>query len=320
MVHAAVVKKWGTSPEYADIDLVEPTESQVHIKVLAAGLHTLVRSRAKGTHFSVANKPPPHVLGADGVGSIIPSGELVYFNCLTAPSGSFAEEIVVEKRDTFRLPTGTDPDTIAVLANPAMSSWMALTARAGIDPSQHASFSVAIVGATGVSGRVAVQIAKAMGANRIVAIGKPGPKLQRTIELGATSTIALSQSASEVDLADAADVDVVLDYLWGDVASIVLPGIIAKRANKSQRLSWVEIGSLAGDENSVSASLLRSANLAVLGCGPGSWSFQELNAQLPAMLDAIVANQLSADFAVKALANVEDWWEGAEGPRRLIKP
>jgi NADPH:quinone reductase-like Zn-dependent oxidoreductase len=317
MVQAAVVNAWGEAPKYQIIDLPQPTETQVRIKVLAAGLPNLVRSRAAGQHFTTAGTSPPHVPGTDGVGTISPSGELVYFNALGAPTGSFAEEINVEKNNVFKLPKGADPDAIALLANGVMSSWMALTTRAEIEPGESRPFDVAILGATGVSGQAAVQIAKAMGAGKIVAIGKLGAKLEKTTELGATALIGLSENT---DFTEAADVDIVLDYLWGDVAKAVLPGIVAKRKNKSQRLTWVEIGALGGDGVQIAGSLLRSANVALLGCGPGSWTFPELHTQMPAMLVCMVDNKLEGEHMVVELAEVEQWWNETTGPRKLVKP
>lgn len=317
-MHAAVVNVWGEPPKYSDFSLPDPTSTQVRVKVLAAGVHTLVRSRAAAKHFTTAGTNPPHIPGTDGVGTIISTGELVYFNCLTAPTGSFADEINVEKKDVFKLDGGADPDTIAILVNPAMSSWMALTARAGIKPGD--KFTVAIVGATGVSGQAAVQITKAMGATSIVSIGKPGAKLEKTTQLGATATVPLAEKLEETDFSAAADVDIVLDYLWGDITKAAFPGIIGKRKNKSQRLTWVEIGSLVGENTPVAASLLRMSNVALMGCAPGSWTFAELNEQLPHMLKAITEYGLKADFAVKQLKDVESWWGETGGPRPLVKP
>ncbi|KAG9700650.1 hypothetical protein KCU95_g597, partial [Aureobasidium melanogenum] len=320
MVQVAVVHKWGISPKYSTIDLPEPTENQVRIQVLAAGLHNLVRSRAAGKHFSVVNTSPPHIPGTDGVGALVPSGHLVYFNCLDAPTGSFADEINIDKQDVFKLPKGADPNMIAVLGNPVMSSWMALSARAGLFPNQELEFSVAIVGATGVSGQAAIQIAKAMGAKKVFAIGKPGSKLERTKELGATASIPLSHVLEDTDFTEAANVDIVLDYLWGDVMQAALSGIFAKRKEKTQRLTWVQIGALAGNNISVSAVLLRMANIVMLGCGPGSWTHSELYAQIPAMLQTIVENKMTTDFAVRNLADVGSWWTETDGPRVLVKP
>lgn len=244
----------------------------------------------------------------------------MYFNCLTAPTGSFAEEINVEKRDVFNLPASADADAVAVLANAVMSSWMALVTRVGITPRQKENFGVAIVGATGVSGQAAVQIAKALGAEKVIAIGKPGAKLEKTKELGATALVAFSEKMEETDFEEAANVDIVLDYLWGNIAQAVLPGIIEKRRNKSQRLTWVEIGALGGDDVAISGALLRKANVIILGCGPGSWTFPELGAQMPSMLQSIVENKLKGDYAVEKLAEVESWWSDTKGPRKLVKP
>ncbi|KAF2465071.1 GroES-like protein [Lindgomyces ingoldianus] len=317
-MHAACVSTWGHPPKYSIIDLQPPTSSQVRIKIIAAGFHNLVRSRAAGKHYSNAHKKPPHIPGVDGVGTVMETGELVYFNCLTAPTGSFAEEINVEKKNIVPLAAGADPDIIAVLANPAMSSWMALTARADVTPGL--KFSVAIVGATGVSGQAAVQISRVMGATEIVAIGRPGAKLGMAKELGATELIALSEKLEETDFVAAADVDVVLDYLWGETAKVALSGIIATRGNKSQRLTWVEIGAVTGDASLVSASLLRQANVAMVGCGPGSWTFPQLGKELPMMLEAIVKNGLKAEYTERRLVDVESWWNEIGGPRVLVKP
>jgi NADPH:quinone reductase-like Zn-dependent oxidoreductase len=207
-MHAAIVNTWGAAPVFSPLSLPEPTPTQYRIKVVAAAVHNLVRSRAAGQHFSVAGKNPPHIPGTDGVGTL-PSGELVYFNALSAATGSLAEAINVEKRDVQILPEGAKAEDVAVLVNPAMSSWMALAARANIQPGS--DFKVAIVGATGVSGQTAVQVSKAMGATSIVAIGKAGAKLDKATSLGATHTAELK--GEETDWSATADVDVVLDYL-----------------------------------------------------------------------------------------------------------
>ncbi|KAL5431795.1 hypothetical protein PMIN07_006538 [Paraphaeosphaeria minitans] len=316
-IRAGVVQSWGNAPVYDTIDLPAPSDGQVRVKVLGAGVHTLVCSRAAGKHFSVAGKHPPHVPGTDGVGVVAGTNQLVYFNALFSPTGSLAQEINLGERDVFPLPEGADPDMIAVLVNPAMSSWMALASRAGIQPGSNVK--VAIVGATGVSGQIAVQISKAFGASEIVTVGKPGPKLEKTKELGATALVNLAENLTETDFSAAADVDVVLDYLWGDVSSAAFAGIIKARKNKSQRLNWVEIGSLAGETQPIPASLLRSANVALLGCAPGSWTFPELYGHLPAMLEALVRGAVKTDFEVKKLEGVESWWNEKGGARPLVK-
>ncbi|KAF1999334.1 GroES-like protein [Amniculicola lignicola CBS 123094] len=317
-MYAGVVNVWGQAPQYSTIDLPEPTSTQVRVKVLAASVHNLVRLRAAGKHFSVAGKTPPHVPGTDGVGTVKETGELVYFNSFTTPTGSFAEEINVEKSDIFPLSKNADPVEVAVMVNPTVGSWMALTARAGLVLGSN--IKVAIIGATGVSGQAAVQVSKAFGAVEIVTIGKAGAKLEKTKELGATATITLAMKLEETDFSAAADVDVVLDFLWGDVSTAALPSMISKRKNKTQRLTWIQIGELAGANVPIPATLLRMANLVLLGSAPGSWTFGDLNQQLPAMLNAITVHGLKTDFTVKKLAEIESWWNEQGGPRLVMKP
>jgi NADPH:quinone reductase-like Zn-dependent oxidoreductase len=318
MVNAAIVNNWGAVPTYGTTDLPTASPSQVVVKVVASGVHTIVRSRALGKHFSVAGRSPPHIPGIDGVGTVNGTGQPVYFNALTAATGSLADEIVLERSNIFPLNEKADVNSVAAMVNPALSSWMALTARAGIKKGD--AVKIGIIGATGVSGNAAVQIAKAFGASEIVAVGKPGAGLDRAKELGATATIALAENVDETDFSAAADVDVVLDYLWGYVGKAAMTGITYKRKNRSQRLTWVQIGSLAGEDMGVSSTILRKANVAVLGCGPGSWTFGELGQQLPGMLDTIVQEGLTTDFAVKELKDVESWWDEKGGKRVVVRP
>ncbi|PSN59643.1 quinone oxidoreductase [Corynespora cassiicola Philippines] len=176
------------------------------------------------------------------------------------------------------------------------------------------------MGATGVSGQTAVQVCRAFGASEVVAIGRAGAKLEGTRELGATETISLAEEVAETDFGPAGNMDVVLDYLWGYVAEAAIKGIVAKRQNPSKRLSWVEIGALGEDECAIQGSLLRKANIPLYGCGPGSWTFQELNEEIPKMLDAIVAVGLKAKYDERKLEDIDEWWPEVGGDRLVVKP
>jgi D-arabinose 1-dehydrogenase-like Zn-dependent alcohol dehydrogenase len=100
----------------------------------------------------------------------------VYFDCFAAPTGSFAEEISVEKKDARPLERGTDPEAMAIIVNPAMHLWTALgylKLHAGLKPGE--KLTAAMLDATGVSKLTAVQICEALSTSEIVAIGRPGP-------------------------------------------------------------------------------------------------------------------------------------------------
>src|SRR5271166_5077248 len=80
------------------------------------------------------------------------------------------------------LPDGLDEVTAAAIVNPGVGAWLALTRRAMLQPGE----TVLVLGATGVSGRIAVVLAARMGAGRVIAAGRDQAVLDR---LGATATV-----------------------------------------------------------------------------------------------------------------------------------
>jgi NADPH:quinone reductase-like Zn-dependent oxidoreductase len=133
-----------------------------------------------------------------------------------------AEQTVVPSAQCLPLPDGLDDVTAAAIANPGMSSWAAYTERARLKVGQ----TVLVNGATGAAGRLAVQIAKHLGARKVIATGRNADALRAVGALGADVTIPLVES--EASLEDsfkeqfAEGVDVVIDYLWGKSAEHLL--------------------------------------------------------------------------------------------------
>jgi NADPH:quinone reductase-like Zn-dependent oxidoreductase len=176
--------------------------------------------------------------------------------------------------EEFADPVAHDPDEVVVDAaaiaaamNPGMSSWLGLRRRAEL----RARESVLVLGATGDAGRMAIQIAKHLGAGKVVAAGRnpevlatlPGLGADRVVELaGAESIDALGEAAAEVD--------VVIDYLWGKPAEAAIPAIVRGRTDRSRALRWVQIGSVAGPDIALPSVALRAADLKVMGSGQGS--------------------------------------------------
>ncbi|KAF2231675.1 GroES-like protein [Viridothelium virens] len=336
-IHAAVVTTFGSPPTYQPFTLPPPGPSQHRIRVLATALHTLVRARAAGKHYS--SPPLPQIPGVDGVGliesssatttsSLLP-GQLVYFNALANPTGSFATHINVAAADTFPLPASTSPATLAAVVNGGMSSWMALTSRAGISASDQGiskPFSACVLGATGTSGRIAVQMCKALGASTVVAVGRNAGALEATRELGADVLVRLpgvgekekeKEKLEEVGWEAAAEMDVVLDYLWGETSAVAMRRVLGARRDKTRRLVWVGVGSITGAVAGVDQSLLRKSNTMICGCGPGSYSMDELRQQLPRLLEVLVQKGVRSEVEVRKLTDVEKVW-AETGTKRLV--
>src|SRR6202012_6050522 len=160
---AAVVKGMGERPVYGEFD--EPTAAEGHclINVPASSLSHVTRARAAGSHYSSAQSYP-FVAGVDGTGRL-ENGQRVYFFKPRAPFGAMAERSLVPQAQCIALPDALDDVTAAAIAIPGMSSWAALVERARFAAGE----TVLINGATGTSGRLAVQIAKHHGAAKVIA-------------------------------------------------------------------------------------------------------------------------------------------------------
>ncbi len=317
-MNAAVVHAYDAPPRYATFEDPVPRDGEQLVTVTAAGLHQIVRGLASGKHYGSAGSLP-FIPGVDGVGRLA-DGTRVLFGLSRPPFGTFAELGLASKFMCIPLPEGLDDATAAGTANPAMSSWAALKFRAKFVAGE----SVLILGATGVAGQFAVQIAKRFGARRIVACGRNPVALEETKALGADVAISLDQphdalvSALRNEIAGGG-ADVVLDYLWGEPAQAVLEAIAQKGLSKAApRIRYVQIGSIAGDPIPLSAAILRSSGLELLGSGFGSASMEELRAAVAEFFAAAAAQPFQVQIRTAPLRDVEKLWSERESAIRLV--
>ena len=257
--------------------------------------------------------------GVDGVGRL-EDGTRVFFGITRAPFGTFSELALAANWMCLPLPEGLDDVTAAGIANPAMSSWAALTARARFVAGE----SVLILGATGVAGRLAIQIAKRLGARRVIAAGRNPQALEKLESLGADAVISLDQdqvslvSAFREELATAG-VEVVLDYLWGQPAERLLEAISLKGLRTAaSRIRFVQIGNSAGQTISLTAATLRNSGLELLGSGFGSASLDQIRQSLAEFFQAAAAKPFHFDAKAAPLSDVEALWNEAEDGTRLV--
>ncbi|HSB98213.1 MAG TPA: zinc-binding alcohol dehydrogenase family protein, partial [Spongiibacteraceae bacterium] len=183
---AAVVENFPHPPRYRDFDEPVAQTDEIMVSVRAAALSQLVRMQASGKHYSSGT--PPFVPGVDGVG-YLDDGRRVYFAFPRAPVGAMAERVAVKSAYTVVLPDSVDDITAAAIANPGMSSWAALSERIALKRGE----AVLINGANGTSGRLAIQIAKHLGAGRIIATGRNPASATELQALGADEFISINQ-------------------------------------------------------------------------------------------------------------------------------
>jgi NADPH:quinone reductase-like Zn-dependent oxidoreductase len=187
---AAIVLGAGQTPVYGDFSEPQPSLGDTRIAVTAAAISHVVKSRASGTHYSASGQFP-FVVGIDGVGRL-DDGSRVYFVLPPAPYGSMAQRTVVPLAQCLALPDELDDVTAAAIANPGMSSWAAYTERAKLKTGE----TVLVNGATGTAGRLAVQIAKHLGAKKVIATARNADALTSVAALGADVTIRRERGSS----------------------------------------------------------------------------------------------------------------------------
>src|SRR3984957_7517424 len=319
-MNAAVVTSFGEPPHYQPFEVPQPVGAEeILVDVLAAGLHPRVRSGAGGTHYT-STGTLPMIPGIDGVGQR-PDGRRLYFAAGDGVIGTMADQAVVDLRRAVELPDGTDVAKVAAAMNPAMSSWVALRRRVPLQPGQ----SVLVLGATGNAGTMAVQVASRLGAGRVVGAGRNPERRAALAAAGADEVVALDDDpgATAARLAKAAaEVDIVIDYLWGPPAAAALMALLPARAARSRAMDWIQIVATAGPAIELPSAALRSANLRIQGCGQGSVSPKAYLAELPSLVEEIDAGTIAVNARPVPLADVEAAWTAAElpGQRTVLIP
>jgi NADPH:quinone reductase-like Zn-dependent oxidoreductase len=317
---AAVVTSFDEPPHYLDFEVPRPAgDEEVLVEVLAAGLHPRVRTGAAGAHYT-SSQVLPMVPGVDGVGRR-PDGKVVYFASNDDVVGTMADKAIADSRRALELPPGADVAKIAAAMNPAMSSWVALRRRVTLEPGQ----SVLVLGATGNAGAMAVQVAKRLGAGRVVGAGRAPDRLEALSAVGADAVVRLTDDVEKTAsaLADAAsEVDVVVDYLWAEPAQRTMWALLERRSDRSKALDWIQIGAVAGPTIELPSVALRSTNLRIQGSGQGSVSPGAYLAELPSLVDEICSGTIRVEARTSPLADVEKVWGEKEipGTRKVLVP
>jgi len=315
---AIVIEAGQTTPVYADFTKPTPVKGQNLIRVLASSISHVAKSRASGVHYSVEGGLPL-VAGVDGVG-LRENGQRIYFLLPAHPYGAMAEFCVVDDAHCINLPDGLDDSTAAAMAIPGMSSWVALIERAQLREGE----TVLVNGATGISGSLAVQIAKHLGAGKVIATGRHVASLEALRSLGADVTVALTQDADALQTAFkhefAQGVHVVLDYLWGESAQALIEAA-ARFGRDGVPVRFVQIGAASSANITLPSAALRSSALQLMGSGIGSVPLPHLLAAIQGVLTAAPTAGLQIATQTMPLEQVANVWNsGNARVRTVLRP
>ncbi|MCA9834224.1 MAG: zinc-binding alcohol dehydrogenase family protein [Thermomicrobiales bacterium] len=311
-MHAAVLTSPDTDPIYTDFPDPEPFPGREPLTLVAAGMHQVVRSIATGRHYGSTGNYPL-VPGVDAVARH-DDGTLVYTGFTTPPWGTMAEKIATSF--DLALPASADPLAVAAGMNPGMPGYMTLT--------QHMEQrgqlgTVLVLGATGMAGRIATQIALGLGASRVIAVGRDVHELEALQVMGAEPiSIATSSRALESCVQEEAP-SLILDFLWGSAAESLFAALGRSGLDDDTAdISWVQIGSLAGTNAALPASLLRSRRITISGHGAGSASMEELLAKLPRLMAMIADGTITVPYTAYPLERIADAWNHTGRTRAVV--
>ncbi|MDR3658521.1 MAG: zinc-binding alcohol dehydrogenase family protein [Mycobacterium sp.] len=322
---AAVVHEWGQQPRYLDYAEPQPSDGAVVAAVEASALTNLSRLVIMGKHYSSKEIQLPAIAGVDGVARL-DDGTRVYTGAL-APYGLMAERTLVVPAGAVPVPEHVDSVTAAAVPNPGISAWMTLDYAAQTKPGDH----VLVLGATGVTGSLAVQLAKSVfGAGRVVVAGRNSARLDWLRTVGADDVIRLGTddlTESVVAQHSARPFDAVIDYLWGSPAQEVLAALAAAHSSTHFHATrFIQVGAMTGETISVDASTLRSTGITLQGVGIGSVPFDAIlrarTEGLPRMFAMLEAGELHLTTVARPLADIENVWAAKEpsGTRVVITP
>jgi NADPH2:quinone reductase len=318
---AAVIQQWGEAPVLAEFSDPHPADGEVLVAVTAAGLHPIVRFLVSGRHYAAGGELPL-IPGVDAVGRL-EDGTRVYVSRPRPPYGTLAERAAVPRAMAIPLPDGADEALVAASINPAIGAYAALAWRAQLAQGE----TVWLLGATGAAGQLGIQLARRLGARRVLAAGRNADRLARLRDLGADAIIQLDRPDDEViqairQAAGEDGVDVIIDFVWGRPAELTLAALTpAGMGQVAPRVRFVQVGELAGPTINLPAAVLRGSGVEMYGSGLGTIPFDRVQAVIPDIMTWIGAGEL--DLAIEQVplsAVTEAWRRPAAGTRIVLVP
>jgi NADPH:quinone reductase-like Zn-dependent oxidoreductase len=316
-MNAAVLHDFDQPPRFEQFPEPTAEENEVIVHVQAAALKPVDKQVASGLHYASPGKLPV-VCGIDGVGRL-EDGARVYFGGPRSPFGAMAQRTAVSRPRCFPLPQGLDDVTAAAVMNPGVSAWLTLAQRAKLVRGE----TVLVLGATGATGKLAVQIAKLLGAARVVAAGRNEQVLSTLHDFGADATIGIDKPGQDLKHAFASAAadsgfDVIIDYLWGEPTEALLAALTRKEfAVVKSEIRLVQVGESAGATISLPAAVLRSTPLSILGTA-GIPSPDILMDAFQQVMTGAARGELRIEVEQVPLDQVESAWRRGGHGRRIV--
>jgi NADPH2:quinone reductase len=308
-MRAAVLREYGV-PEAGEFDEPAAGHGEAVVDVLAAGVNPVDISIAAGRFY--AGRPAlPCVAGREGVGRL--EGARVYFDAPVAPFGSMAERALIDPASTHPVPDAVADGLAVALGIAGLAGWLALGWRAELKPGEH----VLVLGASGVVGQIAVQMARHAGAGRVVAAARSQAGLERARELGADACVSLERAddlAAAFSQESDGRIDVVIDPLFGE------PFAAAVQAS-SFGARLVQLGASADAQATIHSAAIRGKMLRIMGHTNFAAPPEVKREAYRELLDAAARGVLSLEVEALPLERVGEAWalvSGGGAQRKVV--
>jgi NADPH2:quinone reductase len=290
-VRGAHIVKLGAEPVQVDIT------SEGSLEIAAVALNPVDLAVAAG-RFAGGHPPLPYVPGCEAIGHR--KGERMHLFGEGRGTAKFAVSV----------PDGLDDARAAACGIAGMAGWGPVSMRAPVRPNDR----VLVLAATGSVGSIALQGARLLGAERVVAAGRDDAKLKRTLELGADATVTLDGDDLAARFREACGGDgptLVIDPLWGE------PGRAAVDA-AAPGARIVQVGQSAGPEATLTSAAIRLKQLSILGYTDFALTLEERRKVYGGLAEHVVAGRIRIDVEIFQLEELSDAWSAQQEGRKAV--
>jgi NADPH:quinone reductase len=310
-VRAARIHEVGTEPRVEEIADPEPADGREAVEVLAAALNPLDINIAAGRFYG-GHPPMPYVPGSEGVVRRDGARFHAFGDGLgIARDGTLAELAAVAEGTLVEVPDGIDDAQAVAFGIAGVIAWSAVAWRVKVGPGDR----VLVLGATGAVGTVALQAARLLGAERVVAAGRDTERLARAAELGADDTVELDGgddlAARLRTAAGGEGPNVIVDPLWGDPAATA-----SEAAAPGARI--VHLGQSAGPTASFASAAVRGKELSILGVSNFARSRDERRSLYHELLEHVRSGEIRLDVETFPLEQADEAWRRQAAGAKVV--
>jgi NADPH2:quinone reductase len=320
---AAVLQECGAPPRYLDHPDPILEAGQALVRMIAAPITPLDVLCASGTSYW-GQPQLPYVPGVQGVGEILEgdslsAGSLIWFPTtagITPGDGSMAELVSIDEMSIVALPPGLSPVAAASLGLSAVAALSALTIAGRLIAGE----CVVVLGAGGAVGQSALQLARHLGARRVVGVVHTSASRRRAESKGADAVIDTSQTDGTDALApllrEACEdgADLVIDPVFGSAAVAAL-SVLRPRGR------LVQLGSAASETAEFDSATIRSRSLSIIGYTNAALSREDTVTAMTKTFELGARGDLAVDHEEVPMAEAESAWArqlAGTAVRRLI--